>query len=132
MKISYITSHGTAEWVKFDSQDGEVISLVIDKAADGAVTLGNKTFTLTKGAANIPTRSLADGDYAPIFETDEGVFAGERFHKSGQTVIPKSADEAFIRRLLTRFAVLEKSSRKLEERVSRLEERCSGHNIFNF
>ena len=132
MQISYITSHGTAEWINFNSDDGEVLRLALDKALAGALTLGGRAFTLSGGVAEIPTKAIPDGEHTPIFETNEGVFVGERFYKSGRTVSPRGADEMLIRRLLTRCASLENGYEALKKRVSDLEKTCTGHGIFNF
>ena len=102
MKISYITSHGIAEWVNFDAKDEEMITLAIDKSVGGALTLGGKVFTLSGGEAHVPTDALPNGNHTPIFETDCGTFKGESFLKSGRTISMKPADEILIRRLVAK------------------------------
>ena len=132
MKISYITSHGIAEWVKFEPCDDEVITFSLDRALSGAITVGGKIFTLTKGEAHVPTDALENGSHTPIFETVEGCFKGESFFKSGRTVSVKPADEMLIRRLVARCGTLEKRCANLEKQVNTLEKKISGHGIFNF
>ena len=132
MEIRYITSHGSAERVKFVSGKRDTLALVAEPYHSGAVVLGEKFFPLVSGRAEIPLASLSDGEYFPRFESERGIFLGEGFTKSGMSIAPKVADEDFVRRLSERCYRLENEMRALKERVEKLESACSGHNIFDF
>ena len=132
MKIRYITSHGIADMVEFDPEDDGFIRLELDRHTRGALTLGGTVYTLTEGEASVPVAALRDGEYAPRFETEDGIFTADSFTKSGSEIIPRKADESLIRRLLSGYARLKKKFDLLEERVGELEKTCRGHDIFKF
>ena len=133
MIISYITDRGVAEWVKIDTaMEQDSIILQINRKIDGAVVLGKTVFPLKDGEARIPMNSLANGEYAPKFETDSGVYNAERFTKQGRNITLAKADDSLIRRILVRGANLESRILALEKAVTHLENLCKGHDIFNF
>ena len=132
MKIHYITQHGVGEWTKIHTEDPDVITLTISPLCDGAINLRGKVYTVKGGQVNIPTRTLANGEYYPILESDTGRYALEGFVKDGGNVSMLKTEESTIRRLLWTCRELQKSHDSLTERVERLEALCTGHNIFNY
>lgn len=132
MKIRYITSHGVAERVEFDAYERDILTISVEPYHNGAVVLADKFFTLADGVAEIPMRSLPDGEYTPRIESEDGIFIAESFTKSGMSIAVKEADEKLIRRMLERCHALENELYSLKKRTEKLEDVCSGHNIFDF
>lgn len=132
MKIHYITQHGVAEWTKIHTEDPDVITLSFIPSCEGAITLRGKVYTVKVGQVSIPTRTLPDGEYRPVLESDIGRYALEGFIKEGGNVSMLRTEESTIRRLLGTCRKLEESRDSLTERVERLEALCVGHNIFSY
>jgi hypothetical protein len=132
VKISYITQHGVGEWSQIHTEDPDVITLTFTPASDGALTLRGKIYAVKSGEVSILKRVLPDGEYRPLLETDSGRYELEGFVKQGKTVSMLKTEESTVRRLLGRCRQLENALNSARERLSRLEELCIGHDIFNY
>ena len=132
MKIHYITQHGVAEWTEIYREEPDVITLSFSPSCVGAITLRGKVYAVNGGQVNIPTRALANGEYRPVLESDTGRYALEGFIKDGDNVSMLKTEESTIRRLLKACRELKESRDDLVERVERLEDLCTGHNIFSY
>ena len=132
MKISYIIHHGYAERSSFRDDGGDVLSLVFSPSCSGALTLGASVFTVVDGHAEIPIKEIKDGECCPRLESDLGAYDCEAFKKHGSCITILQTGDEIVRRLIERCRLLEKSRDLIEQRVTRLESLCSGHQIFNF
>lgn len=132
MKISYIISHGVAEWVDFDHANNGTLSLCFNPKFDGALTLGSHAFAVTSGEVSVPIKLIKDGEHHPRLECNGGVFTVAGFIKSNGSIEPISNVDEALRRLIKECYLLTERNREQEERIARLEEICKGHNIFNF
>lgn len=132
MKIHYKTRHGAAEWVGFEDENSDTLTLVFDPYQSGVLLLGGKTLALKNGEISISKSALADGNYTPKLESDCGVYTVEGFTKIGDNVYPYKADENLVRNLLLRCYNLENEIALFKERVTSLEKICCGHKIFDF
>lgn len=132
MKITYITHHGVAERIKFNPTSPDALEVEIIPARDGVLTLGAKHFKIKGGCAHVRLASLPDGEYEPRLDTDGGVFIAEGFGKSGKEITPRRNADEVTSRLLLRALELEKRCDEMTKKLSELDARCQGHNIFNF
>ena len=132
MEIRYKTLHGVAEWVECSDQDSDTLTLSFEPYHKGVLLLGEKMFTLNHGEVTIEKGALANGNYTPRLESERGVYTVEGFTKHGESIALHSADETILRRLLMRCHRLEEVAASLEEKVSKLEKTCQGHQIFDF
>ena len=112
--------------------NSDTLTLCFEPECNGAITMCGKIFSVKCGESKIPLRALPNGECRPILEADTGRYILEGFVKSGSEISMLKTEEATIRRLLNTCLVLEKSRSALEDRVSRLEALCVGHNIFNY
>lgn len=132
MKITYITSHGTAEWVATSKTDDSILHIQFTPECNGAITLGGIAYEVKHGSVDIPLGALQNGEYRPKLEADTGVFIAEGFCKSGHDVSMLPTEQAVVRRLVSRCYTLEKMCDALDKKVSHLETLCQGHRIFDF
>ena len=132
MKIRYITLHGVAEWIDFNDDGQDVLTLSFEPHHNGAVVINDKFFVLNDGEVTIPITALPDGVYSPVLESDMGVYCVESFTKHGNGVSVSKSNETSIRRLISRHCNLEKRVTELTEKVNKLEDECHGHGIFDF
>ena len=132
MEIRYKTLHGVAEWVEYSDQDPDTLTFSFEPYHQGALLLGGKILTLNNGEVTIAKNAIPDGEYDPKLESDNGAYAVEGFTKNGEIIAPHHADEALIRRLVTRCHSLEEIVTSLDRKVSALEKACHGHQIFDF
>ena len=132
MKIRYKTLHGVAEWVECSDLDPDMLTLSFEPYHKGVLLLGEKMLTLNNGEVTVEKRDIANGNYTPKLESENGVYTVEGFTKHGENITLHHADEMLIRRLILRCHRLEEKVAGLEEKVSGLENTCHGHQIFNF
>ena len=132
MRISYITSHGIAEWVSASKCDDGFLNIQFTPKCNGAITLGVTTFNVEEGRASIPLSALTNGEYRPKLEADTGVFIAEGFYKNWCEVSMLPTEEIIIRKLVSRYHTLEKTCDTLREKVAHLEAMCQGHSIFDY
>lgn len=132
MKIRYKTQHGVAEWVEYSDCDPDTLTLSFDPYHNGVLLIGRKILPLNNGEVTISKSAIPDGEYKPRLESDHGVYAVDSFTKCGNSISLPPADEMLVRGLLLRCHRLEEEALALEERVSKLEKTCHGHQIFDF
>lgn len=132
MKIRYVTSHGRAERIDLEYGENDRLVLSFGKDTVGAVLLGGKILPLTEGEARISLSALADGEYAPRLESEEGIFVAEGFIKRGRSISVHDADESLIRRLVERCYGLERELEDTRARLDKLELACYGHKLLDF
>ena len=132
MKIRYITLHGVAEWIDFNDDDQDVLTLSFEPYHNGAIVMNGKFFALNDGEVTIPLTALQDGVCTPLLESDTGVYCVESFTKQGKGVSVSKSNEESIRRLISRHCNLEKKVTELTEKMKKLEDKCNGHSIFDF
>ena len=132
MKINYITSHGTAEWVETSKSDDGILSIQVTPKCNGVITIGSTAFEVKNGRVSIPLCALQNGEHRPKLEVDTGVFIAEGFYKNGYDISMLPTEQETIRRLVSRYHSLEKICVTLEKKVAHLETLCQGHRIFDF
>ena len=132
MKITYITSHGAAEWVETSATDDSILHIQFTPECNGIITVENTAYEVKCGSVSIPLGTLQNGEYRPKLEANTGVFTVEGFCKSGHDVSMLPTEQAVIRRLVSRCHALEKICDTLDKKVSHLETLCQGHKIFDF
>ena len=132
MKMRYITTRSRAIRIEFEYVENDALTLTFTPKHTGAVVLGGRILPLVDGEVRIPLSALADGDYAPRLETEEGIFLGESFTKRGKSISVPECDEELIRHLATECSELGNELDALKKRVGELERAYIGHNIFDF
>lgn len=132
MKIRYITSHGCAVRCEFEYAEKDALTLSFEPKPVGAVVLDGKIFALKDGEVRIPLSAISDGDHTPRLEAESGIYAIEGFTKRGKSISVHDLDEATVRRFVTRCCALANELCSVKERLTKLEEACSGHDIFDF
>lgn len=132
MKIRYITSRSRAVRVEFEYTEGDALTLVFDPRHTGAVVLGGRILPLVGGEVRIPLSILADGDYTPRLETEQGIYLAEGFTKHGKSISVPDGDEDLVRHLASECYGLTNELDALKKRVGELERAYVGHKIFDF
>ncbi len=132
MKIRYITSRSRAIRVDFEYVEKDALTLAFDPCHTGAVVLSGRILPLTNGEVRIPLSTLADGNYAPRLETEQGIYLVEGFTKHGKSISISDCDEELIRHLASECCELSNELKALKKRVVELERTYIGHNIFDF
>ena len=132
MKISYITHHGVAEWLNFEDDGSDMLTISVNPKAEGAITVGSNILIMKNGEARITKSALPSGEYSPKIECDNGVFVAEGFTKLGRVILPMKTSEGRIRALIRRTHRLEELTEQLIGRITALEDLCRGHDIFDF
>ena len=132
MKITYITSHGIAEWVATSKTDDRILHIQFKPECNGVITVGTVAYKVKSGSVSIPLDALKNGEYQPRLEADTGVFIAEGFCKNGYDVSMLPTEQSVIRRLVSRCHTIEKNCDALYKKVSHLETLCQGHRIFDF
>lgn len=132
MKISYIISHGVAEWVEADTVTDNVLTIKLKPSCDGSLVIGSTVYPVKHGEVFIPIGALRDGEHRPRLEYSDGVVTLSPFVKKGRSVSPKECDAEVIRRLVKVCYELEIRLKSAESTIAQLNEMCTGHNIFDF
>lgn len=132
MKIHYIISRSRAIRIEFEYVEKDALTLTFIPKLTGAVVLGGRILPLVNGEVRIPLSALADGDYTPRLETEQGIYHAEGFTKRGKSISVPDANEELIRTIASEFYLLANELDNVKKRVAELEETCVGHNIFDF
>ena len=132
MKIRYIASRSRAIRVEFEYVEKDALTLTFEPHHTGAIVLNGKILPLVNGEVRIPLATLKDGDYAPMLETETGIYLVEGFTKCGKSISVPEADEELIRALASECYGLANELDALKKRVAELERTYIGHNIFDF
>lgn len=132
MKISYIISHGVADFVGTEKTGGDEIILKFEPKYSGTLTLASHRYEVKKGEVKISVGTLTDGEYRPKLECEAGVISLTPFTKRHRDITQKETDSETVRRVIRRCYDLEKKLSETEKRLAQLEGVCRGHDIFNF
>ena len=132
MKIRYIISRSKAIRIEFEYVEKEALTLTFVPKLTGAVVLGGRILPLVNGEVRIPLSALADGDYTPRLETEQGIYHAEGFTKRGKSIAVHDANEELIRTIASEFYGLVNELDNAKKRIEGLERICVGHNIFDF
>lgn len=132
MKISYVISHGVADWVDCDGKNDGTLTLEFAPKHDGTLTLGTLAYPVKRGEVSLPVRIMRDGEHYPKLECSDGVIKVCPFTKLGTIAVPNTHGSDSINRLIRSNYELECKLTEALAEIKRLTQKCEGYNIFNF
>lgn len=132
MKLRYIISHGYAELVEIEKNEGEAIMLTFEPRLDSVIVIGGVAYPIRHGEAVIPSGAISNGEYRLRLESKNGVIPISPFIKHSGGITPLESEMKVLARVLSASLDTEERLTKAEERIAHLTKLCQGHDIFNF